>query len=135
MTESKFTTNILLSDDEANMFRRIKNMLSEERELKPSDMDSIAMLVLAYSMLHAAQREIDANGYMVVSHTQYGQVTKKSPALDMMKEAQLQIRSLHDALLMNPKAKAIADKSVSVKTEEDDADDPISRVLKKRASK
>ncbi|KFA99260.1 P27 family phage terminase small subunit [Vibrio sp. ER1A] len=125
-------THIKLNAVERITFLSIKEMLEKERELKPSDMDSIALLAINVNILEQATATIDAEGVMVVSHTNYGQTVKASPAIALLHQTQQAIRALMDSLLMSPKSKHQVDKVEQIKPEEDD---PLTAALKARANK
>lgn len=103
------------------LFKSIKATLEAERDIKPSDLDSIALLSVLMTILDDAQGVLDSEGVMVYTTSQYGDVVKKNPACSVIHETQVAIRGLFDSLLMNPKSKAAVNKAdVEKKEDEDD---------------
>ena len=125
-------THVTLTPEDDIRFQSIKTMLEAERELKDSDLDAVALLAVNLGILDQAVAMINAEGAMISVHTSYGQTFKQNPAVAMMHQTQQSIRSLMDALLMNPKAKASINKSEVEKKEEDD---PLTEILKRRSTR
>ncbi len=125
-------THIKLTDEQTRIFLSIKKVLEAEREIKPSDLDAIALLAVNMYVLDEALKSLECDGVMIISHTQYGQVTKSNPASQLMQQCQQSIRSLMTELLMTPKAKAMVVKDIGEKVEEDD---PLAAALKARAKR
>ncbi|ELA9841230.1 P27 family phage terminase small subunit [Vibrio parahaemolyticus] len=125
-------THVKMSEVELKTFQSIKSMLEAERELKPSDMDTVALLAVNMNILDKALATIECEGVMIISHTAYGQTTKANPAVALLHQTQQAIRALMDSLLMSPKAKASLNKADVEKKEEDD---PLTAALAARANK
>lgn len=129
MKLEKFATHVQLTDEQLPKYHSILKMLQKERELQPSDLDAIAMLVVQMSVFHKCMNIIEVEGIITYSHTQHGQVAKANPANDMMNKAQVAIRGLMEQLLMTPKTKASIFKPEPKREEEFD---PIKEYMKKR---
>ncbi|EKD9324316.1 P27 family phage terminase small subunit [Vibrio vulnificus] len=125
-------THVKMNQKEMDMFLSIKKVLEAEREIKPSDLDSIALLAVNMNILEQALNTIEAEGVMITSHTQYGMTVKANPAVALLHQTQQAMRALMDSLLMSPKAKASINKNAIEKKEEDD---PLTEILKKRANR
>ncbi|ELH4810076.1 P27 family phage terminase small subunit [Vibrio vulnificus] len=125
-------THVKMNQKEMDMFLSIKKVLEAEREIKPSDLDSIALLAVNMNILEQALNTIEAEGVMITSHTQYGMTVKANPAVALLHQTQQAMRALMDSLLMSPKAKAAINKNSVEKKEEDD---PLTEILKKRANR
>ncbi|MGL4843826.1 MAG: P27 family phage terminase small subunit [Aeromonas veronii] len=125
-------TNIKLTDSQMEVFKSIKSILEAEREIKPSDLDAIALLAVNMSVLDECLNSLDVDGVMIASHTQYGQVVKSNPAAALMQTCQQSIRALMTELLMTPKSKAMVAKDLGEKVEEED---PLAAALKARAKR
>ncbi|WP_347368016.1 P27 family phage terminase small subunit [Vibrio vulnificus] len=125
-------THVKMNEKETATFLSIKKMLEAERELQPSDLDAVALLALNLNIMDQAISCIDAEGAIIISHTQYGQVPKGNPAVALLHQTQQAVRALMDSLLMTPKAKAAINKSEVEKKEEDD---PLTKILEKRSKR
>lgn len=126
--------HIPLTDDELVTFKSIKEILEAEREIKPSDLDLISLLVVNLSMMEHALDDIRANGVTITSHTAHGLVSKSNSANEVFSKANIAIRGCMEQLLMTPKAKAAIIKKEAPKEEKED-DDPLMALLKKRQNK
>ncbi|EGR0698805.1 hypothetical protein EX461_23980 [Vibrio parahaemolyticus] len=124
--------HLTLSPEDEIRYESIKTMIEAERELKDSDLDAVALLAINLGILDQAVSMINAEGAMIVVHTNYGQTFKQNPAVSMMHQTQQSIRSLMDSLLMNPKAKASVSKYEVENAEEDD---PLVEILKRRTER
>ena len=124
--------HLTLSPTDEVRYQSIKKMLEEERELKDSDLDAVALLAINLGILDQAVDLINAEGAMISVHTSYGQTFKQNPAVAMLHQTQQSTRALMDSLLMNPKAKAAINKADVEKKEEDD---PLTEILKQRANR
>lgn len=122
-----------LTDEQEKTFTSILNALKKEREIKRTDYDAIALLVLNMTMLEQAIDAINAEGAMVVSHTQHGQVTKKNPATELAQQCQTAMRNLFVELLMTPKSRLAVSALAAQGTPEED--DPLAAALKARAKR
>ncbi|HDI3263903.1 TPA: P27 family phage terminase small subunit [Vibrio cholerae] len=125
-------THIKMTDSQLEIFKSLKQTLESEREIKASDLDSIALLSLMITNLHAAQASLESDGLLIYSQTQYGDVAKSNPACAEVRNCQVAIRGLMSDLLMNPKAKAAINKADVEKHEEDD---PLTLALMERSNK
>ncbi|MGL4765222.1 MAG: P27 family phage terminase small subunit [Aeromonas sp.] len=124
--------HIQMTQEQTDRFLSLKSILEAEREIKPSDLDAIALLAVNMSVLDEALRSIAADGATIISHTNYGQTPKSNPAVTLMQQCQQSIRALMTELLMTPKAKAMVLKDIGAKVEEDD---PLAEALKARAKR
>ncbi|MGF1787104.1 P27 family phage terminase small subunit [Photobacterium swingsii] len=123
--------NVPLSDTQLLKFESIKTILEAEREITPTDLDCIAMLVLNIAIMEEALKDIAVNGVTIVSHTAHGIVSKTNPANEVFNRTNSMIKGYMTELLMSPKSKAslLTKKDpVPVETEED----PLIALLKKR---
>ena len=102
----KIQLNIPLSDDEYKKFIFIKETIEEERELQPTDYDSIALMVVNMTVLNDALNSIREDGAIIYSETKYGRTGKGNPSNEIMFKANTQIKSLLEQLLCTPKSKA-----------------------------
>ncbi len=128
----EFKLNIPLTDEEYSKFLFIKETLEAEREISPSDLDAIAMLVINMSMLITALNSLRVDGVIIYSTSKYGQdIPKSNPASEIFAKSNVAIKSYFDALLMSPKAKAQINKALIEKEVEEE--DPLTAALKARA--
>ncbi|HHG3075750.1 TPA: P27 family phage terminase small subunit [Vibrio parahaemolyticus] len=123
-------THIKMTDEQLEIFKSVKSVLEAERDIKASDLDSIALLSLMITNLEAAQASLEADGLLIYSQTQYGNVAKTNPACAEIRNCQVAIRGLMSDLLMNPKSKAAVNKA---EVEKKDEDDPLAAALLQRA--
>lgn len=128
-----FILSVPLTDKQELKYERIKTMLEAEREIKPSDCDLIALLVVNLSMMEAAMNDLQAHGVTIVTHSAYGQVIKNNPSNEVFSKANVAVRACMEQLLMTPKAKAVVLKKEEPKQEQDD--DPIAQLIKQRQMK
>lgn len=128
-----FTLSVPLTDVEELKYNRIKTMLEAEREIKPSDLDLIALLVVNLSMMEHAINDLRAHGVTIITHTAYGQVVKNNPSNEVFSKANVAVRACMEQLLMTPKSKAVVLRKEETKPEEEV--DPLTEMLKARANK
>lgn len=121
----EFQLNIPLLDGEYKKFLDIKNTIEAEREVSPSDLDAIAMLVVNITLLNSALDSLHKDGAIVISTSKYGNVPKSNPAGELFAKANVAIKAYFDALLMTPKSKAQLNKSLVEKDIEGKGDDPV----------
>lgn len=123
--------NLPLTDDEYIKFLFIKETIELEREVSPTDYDTIALLVVNYSLMISALNSIHKDGAIIYSTSKYGTVPKTNGSCELLTKANVAIKSLLDALLMTPKSKAQLNKALVEKEVEED--DPLTHALKARA--
>ncbi|WP_429142539.1 P27 family phage terminase small subunit [Aeromonas veronii] len=124
-------THIKMSDEQTKIFLSIKQVLEAEREIKPSDLDAIALLSVNMYVLDEALKSLECDGVMIITHNGGGQVVKSNPASQLMQQCQQSIRALMTELLMTPKAKSMLREA---EVEEEDDEDPIALRNRKRGA-
>ncbi|EHM6953361.1 P27 family phage terminase small subunit [Vibrio parahaemolyticus] len=122
--------NLPLEPNEILKFDAIKTMLEAEREIKPSDLDLIALLVINMTMIEKALDDLRVNGVTITSTTAHGIVVKNNPANEVFSKANVAVRACMEQLLMTPKSKAVLMKNVVEKKEEQE--DPLLALIKER---
>ena len=122
-----------LTESQEKTFTSILNVLKKEREIKKTDYDAIALLVINMTMLSQAVDTINSDGAMIVSHNQHGEVIKKNPATELAQQCQTAMRHLFVELLMTPKSRLAVSAMAAQDTPEED--DPLAAALKARAKR
>ncbi|MCU8498487.1 P27 family phage terminase small subunit [Vibrio vulnificus] len=125
--------NVPLSDDQYKTFLNIKKLIESERELQPTDYEAVAMLVVNISLLRDALDSINNDGAIIYSQSRYGTTPKSNPSNEIAFKANVAIKGYLEALLLTPKSKALINKTLNEKPEEDD--DPLTQALRQRASR
>ncbi|MGG5825933.1 P27 family phage terminase small subunit [Aeromonas salmonicida] len=87
------------------IYKKTLSTLKKERDIKKSDLDSIALLAINIDRLEKANAAIDEHGFMIESTTEKGTTIKQNPACINADLCQSKIIKLMDSLLMSPKAK------------------------------
>ncbi|MCG6410415.1 phage terminase small subunit P27 family [Vibrio fluvialis] len=117
----------ILTDEQAVEFERIRDVLRNERELKPSDDLAIEMLVSQLGIYREAHSSINSEGAMIYTHTKYGQTIKANPANEVLSKAANQIKALMVELMMTPKTK----QQLLKPEPKPDEDDPLLEMMKR----
>ncbi|MDT8865850.1 phage terminase small subunit P27 family [Vibrio fluvialis] len=117
----------ILTDEQMVEFERVRDVLANERELKPSDDLAIEMLVSQLGVYREAHASIQSDGALIHSHTAYGQTIKANPANEVMSKAANQIKALMIELMMTPKTKH----QLLKPEQKPDEDDPLLELMKR----
>lgn len=117
---------INLTEKEQKLFLDLKEQIEAERELKPTDLQCIALLANNLSLYEYTNDLLREEG--IIIHTATG--IKTSPALSARDQALKTIKHCMDSLLMTPRSKAAA-KDAAMKDDRVE-DDPLMAALKAR---
>lgn len=126
--------HLTLTESQEQKFTSILTLLKREREIKRTDYNAIALLVLNMTMFDQAVDSINADGAMIVCHTQHGDVVKKNPATELAQQCQTAIRNLMIELLMTPKSR-LAVSAMAAQNTPDDEEDPIATMIRVKLEK
>lgn len=131
------TTNVpvmlfSLHPDVVPIYKKVLNVLKKHRQVNDSELPIIATYSNQVFLNQRAMMSIVDDGVVIVSVTQHGEVHKENPQCKVFNQTTIQIAKYADILGLSAKAK----NDISAPDEkEDEEDDPLSNLMKKRGKK
>lgn len=131
------TTNVSvmlfsLHPDVVPIYKKVLNVLKKQRQVNDSELPIIATYSNQVFLNQRAMMSMVDDGVVIVSVTQHGEVHKENPQCKVFNQTTIQIAKYADILGLSAKAK----NDISAPDEkEDEEDDPLSNLMKKRGKK
>ncbi|MFQ2201028.1 P27 family phage terminase small subunit [Aeromonas hydrophila] len=131
------TTNVpvmlfTLHPEVVPIYKKVLNVLKKQRIVNDSELPIIATYSNQVFLNQRAMMSMVTDGVVLYSVTQHGEVQKENPQCKVFNQTTIQIAKYADILGLS--AKAMNDIS-NPDDKEDDEDDPLSNLIKKRGKK
>ncbi|WP_270830820.1 P27 family phage terminase small subunit [Aeromonas sp. QDB03] len=131
------TTNVpvmlfTLHPEVVPIYKKVLNVLKKQRIVNDSELPIIATYSNQVYLNQRAMMSMVTDGVVLYSVTQHGEVQKENPQCKVFNQTTIQIAKYADILGLS--AKAMNDIS-NPDDKEDDEDDPLSNLIKKRGKK
>ncbi|MFQ2317032.1 P27 family phage terminase small subunit [Aeromonas caviae] len=131
------TTNVpvmlfTLHPEVVPIYKKVLNVLKKQRIVNDSELPIIATYSNQVYLNQRAMMSMVTDGVVLYSVTQHGEVQKENPQCKVFNQTTIQIAKYADILGLS--AKAMNDIS-NPDDKEDDEDDPLSNLMKKRGKK